>query len=100
MQRLPGTRKGALRGPEGVTFPASSSRTGPSGSRIHEERSQKPYFAPNFRHISGLRAVSPRNVTALRRNVTSLRQLPLETLPPGTHLGRPAPTPNPAAGAR
>ena len=29
MQRVPEGRKGALRGPEGVTFPASSSTTGP-----------------------------------------------------------------------
>ena len=53
MQRVPGTRKEALRGPEGVTFPASSSPTGPSGSRIHEEPSRKPDFAAGFRHISG-----------------------------------------------
>ena len=42
MQRVPGARKEPLRGPEGVTFPASSSPTGPSGSRIHEEPSRKP----------------------------------------------------------
>ena len=74
MQRVPGARKGPSGGPEGVTFPASSSTTGPSGSRIHEEPSRKPRLRCGL--PSHLRTVPSlcRTVSSLRRTVPSLRR--------------------------
>ena len=90
-----------------MTFPASSSRTGSSGSRLHEEPSRKPDFAADFRHISGpARRTSLTSCRPCAATVPSLRRLPHAPLTsrasrgkraacpgrhetPGTHLGRP-----------